>query len=157
MAYEPDPEAVAALQRNLDHNNIRNVTVVPFPATRDGRDVTFTRTAGGGGSNIHGCGEGPVVRMPSRTPDTAGLEQAQRLLVKMDCEGSEGELSEWIAEHADQLPARLRVVGEYHPWCPKSAEEMTRCLQKAGFHVTWGDRFGEKYFDASRQWGENNH
>ncbi len=151
VAYEPDSDAVHALQRNLSGNRIGNVTIIPFPVTRDGRDVTFTRTAGGA-SNIYGCNEGSLMHMPSRMLETSGMDPRQRLLVKLDCEGSEGELTEWIAENGSHLPAMMRVIGEFHPWCPRSPDDISRSLQAAGFRVTWGDRFGEKYFDAVRQW-----
>lgn len=152
LSYEPDHDTVAVLRKNLEVNNVCNVTVVPFPVTRDGRDVDFVRVAGGSASNIYGCGDAPSVRMPSRSLSVDGLTAAHRLFVKLDCEGAEGELAGWLSDHAAELPSKVGVVAEYHPWCPVNQEAISSCMQSAGFAVRWVNRFGETYFEAFRNW-----
>lgn len=151
-AYEPDVRTIEALRANLDANGISDIVVVPHPVTRDGREVVFVKVADGAASNIFSQGEQAGTRLTSTTLSAEGLRTGDRLFVKMDCEGAEGEIVEWICDHAAALPSKMRMVAEYHPWCPVSPEKISTLLRTAGFTVRWTERFGESYFEALRDW-----
>lgn len=156
MAYEPDKGAVEILRKNLHENGFDRVKVVACPVTKDGRSVEFSVVGGGGGSNIYSIGPGKSSAMPSVTLNIEELQGARSLFVKLDCEGAEGEIIEWFVEHSSKLPEMVRIVAEYHPWCPITPDQSMRCLAEAGFTTSMMTRFGESYLLAERKISREN-
>jgi len=150
LAFEPDESALKAMKKNLDANGVRNVTIVPHPVTKDGRNVEFVGTGASGSANIYGTGAGLTLK--SRVPTVPDISQVQRLFIKLDCEGAEGEIAEWVCDHLGELPRKLRLVAECHPWCPVPVETTKDRLMAAGLTAQIAVRFGEVYLEAERNW-----
>ena len=150
MAYEPDPDAVAILQKNVRANNLANVTIIPSPVTKDARLVDFSVVGGGGSSNIFSMGQGSKKKIQSVTLNSQGLRAARRLFVKLDCEGAEGEIIEWVCDREKELPPNISIVAEYHSWCPITPQQSLQRLQDAGFTASLTTRFDELYLMATR-------
>lgn len=152
VAYEPDHDAVAALQKNIQVNNLDNVTVIPSPVTKDGRVVEFAVIGGGGSSNIYSMGQGSKTKIQSAALSLQELSSAQRLFIKCDCEGAEGEIIEWVCARVNELPPKIQIVAEYHHWCPITPQQSLTYLNNAGFSAAWCMRFDELYLVATRNW-----
>ncbi len=146
-AFEPSEPHAAQLERNLKLNGLTNVTLHRFAVTGDGRSITFGVNAEGGSSGIILPGEREIT-LPSITLDVIAFAGVGSALIKLDCEGAEGEIVEWIVRHRANLPARLRIACEYHHWCPLSLADLASILRGAGFSVTTPVHFDEQYLFA---------
>lgn len=149
-AFEPQNDQAALLRRNLARNELTNVEIIESPATSDGRDVTFFEQTNEGAANIFESGDGKSRALKSVTLDCVEFAGGRSAFIKLDCEGAEGELIQWIVEHRDQLPEKVRIACEYHPWCPVTMEQSIDRLTKAGFVVKNEVHFDEPYLFAHR-------
>jgi FkbM family methyltransferase len=149
-AFEPQKEHAELLRRNLERNRLQNVRILESPVTADGRDVTFFEQTHEGAANIFQSGDGKSRALKSVTLDCVDFAGGRSAFIKLDCEGAEGELIQWLVEHLDQLPPRINIACEYHPWCPVPLEESVGRLTKAGFIVKNEVHFDEPYLFAQR-------
>ncbi|HEX4084784.1 MAG TPA: FkbM family methyltransferase [Chthoniobacteraceae bacterium] len=147
-----EPEAVVADQaeRNFKRNKIGNVTLIRSPVTRDGREVRFARQDNRGASNIYTSTQDEVT-MSSVTLDRVDFAGAKSLFLKLDCEGAEGEIIDWLIENRSKLPKSIQVAGEYHHWCPIPKAESVRKLRDAGFNVIESRIFASSYLFAKQK------
>lgn len=149
-AFEPQEEQTQLLRQNLERNHLKNVELIKSPATADGRDVAFFEQASAGSASIFQSGNGKPVALKSVTLDCVNFSDANSAFIKLDCEGAEGELIEWLVTHLDNLPKNITLACEYHPWCPVPLEQSVDRLTKAGFVVKNEIHFDEPYLFARR-------
>jgi hypothetical protein len=69
--------------------------------------------------------------------------------VKLDCEGAEGEIIEWICAHLTALSLRIEIT-EYHHSCPIAFERLLQLLRESGFAAEHRRPFDESYIFATR-------
>jgi FkbM family methyltransferase len=150
FAFEPQAKVLEILRENLQTNGLGRVRSFSDPVTGDGRAVCFGESQERPGSSGIHYREGNRALRPSVTLDVVPWRNASSAFLKLDCEGAEGEILQWIAEHREILPANLQVVSEYHPWCPVPLAESLARMQRAGFTCSTEEAFQETYFRAVR-------
>ena len=148
-AFEPQDVEAATFLANVQNNGLRNVELHRQPVTRDGRMVGFSVNAANPAASGIFWEPDCARTTPSVTLDVVPLAGAKWLFVKLDCEGAEGELIEWLCEQRGRLPARVQLACEYHPWCPVPVAESCARLRRHGFVVTPVNKFGETYLFAT--------
>ena len=119
------------------------MTLTRAPVTCDGRDVQFARLDNRGASNIYESSPGGMETMASTTLDCVDFSGSKSLFVKLDCEGAEGEIIDWLIAHRAQLSPAVHISCEYHPWYPIPRSEAARRLRDAGFRAVESRTFGE--------------
>lgn len=149
VAYEPNEKIWDLLDHNLQINGGQNVEVIHSALAADKRDVVFYDSGGGGSSSYVLPGEN------ARKMQTTSLNQiewrgARRLFIKLDCEGAEGEIIEWICRNLSALPANIQIAGEYHPWCPLPLPDAIQMLRNSGFTAEVQEKYGEEYLHANK-------
>jgi FkbM family methyltransferase len=150
-AFEPSGPHADLLAENVALNRLNNVVLHRKAVTKDGRAVIFSKFGTGGASGIVLQGDGPSIRLESTSLDCVDFAPARFLFLKLDCEGAEGEIIEWICANLASLPANINVACEYHHWCPTSLEELLRLLRAHGFEAEPRTLFDESYLFASRR------
>ncbi len=149
-AFEPSPEHADLFEKNVALNQLTNVTLHRAAVTKDGREVIFSQLGAGGASGIilHEGGSSMTLQSVS----LAGLDflTAQTLFVKLDCEGAEGEIIEWLCAHLSELPKKIVLACEYHHWCPLSLDRLLETLRNHGFAAEHRTPFDESYLFAHR-------
>lgn len=124
FAYEPAPDSVAILQRNLELNQTRNVTVVPHAVSATAGALTLDVSGGvpvqyrtADVSEPAGLRtpsiEGKItVRSLALADVLAGLPRGRCDFLKMDCEGAEYDI---LLNLDDAALGRIRrICLEYH-------------------------------------------
>ncbi len=149
-AFEPSMTHADLLEENVALNRLTNVILHRAPVTKDGREVVFTELGAGGASGIILQEGGRAVPMKSVSLDGVDFSGKNFAFFKIDCEGAEGEIIEWICAHSARLPRRLRLACEYHHWCPLSSDELLAMLRNHGFKAEPRTLFDEAYLFASR-------
>ncbi len=149
-AFEPNPAATKQAKINFRHNGLKNIQLIESVVTGDGREVILHLSENRGGVSIVMMGEGEKLSVPSVTLDCIPFAQARWVFFKLDCEGSEGEIIEWIIAHRHELPPRITIACEYHPWCPRPLSETLEALRRAGFQAESRCDFASVYLHASR-------
>jgi hypothetical protein len=139
------------LRLNVERNHINNVDVTEAPVTADGREVVLYQQSNDGASNIYQDRNGTNSPRLSVTLECAPIAEANSVFFKFDCEGAEGELIEWIADHAARLPGRAVLTCEYHPWCDIPIERSARLLTSVDFRTSIESHFAETYLFARRE------
>ncbi len=150
-AFEPSAEHGAMLRKNIGVNGLSNVIVHDYPVTKDGREVIFSRIGAGGSSGIF-LKDNSDSAIPLKSVSLDGIDFAafESCFFKLDCEGAEGELIEWICSNLSKLPKYIVLVCEYHPWCPVPIDESLAKLKASGFSAEQKDPFDECYIFASK-------
>jgi len=149
-AFEPNPNAVRQARLNFRLNGLENVHLTEAPVTGDGREVVIHIGDELGSASIFVMGSGQKVSMRSVSLDVVSCGQAESIFFKLDCEGVEAEVIEWMVTHRDRLPSRITLVCEYHPWCPRPVAETLQILKSGGFQAESRIEFGSMYVFASR-------
>ena len=149
IAFEPNPTALPALRANLERNGIRSVEVVERPLAATVREVTFAEAGAGGGASSFVQPGGNPRTMTTTTLGAIDWMGARRAFIKLDCEGAEGEIIEWICGNRSRLPAAVALACEYHPWCPVPIEASIRRLEQAGYIAERVMKFDEEYLFAT--------
>lgn len=151
FAFEPSSAHAEQCERNIALNHLENVLVHRAAVTRDGREVRFQVSGDGGSSGLFLPGEREIV-MPSVSLDSVDFSASKRAFIKLDCEGAEGEIIEWICQNLGTLPAGLKIACEWHHWCPVPMAEAVALLAGHGFTVKSPILFDEQYLFAARGW-----
>ena len=131
-------------------NRLSNVVLHRKAVTKDGREVIFSQFGAGGASGIVLQGDGPSIRLESVSLDCIDFAAAHFLFLKLDCEGAEGEVIEWICASLSRLPTKVQIACEYHHWCPLSLGDLLRLLRSHGFEAEPRTLFDESYLFAFR-------
>ena len=128
IAFEPVKENYDRLVRNLDANDIDNVTALNMAVTSDGRKVSMDGSLdmNSGSMNIYGKDKGAIesttIDMLMKAYDIDNIR-----LLKIDCEGSEYEILEGSEHLLDKIDA---IRGEIHPMAGKSQQDLMTLIQK---------------------------
>ncbi len=118
--FEPNPEALVYLKKNIEDNHLANVTVLPYALGRENKEVAFYVDADALGSSSASATRGnevladerqKVLMVPMRKLSEY-VEQPIDIL-KVDIEGAEGEVFEEL-EEAGKLDLVRRMFIEYH-------------------------------------------
>lgn len=147
--FEPSREHSRILEKNVAHNRLSNVTLHQSPVTKDGREVTFSALGTGGGSGLFIHEGGRSTQMQSVSLGCLDFSGAKSLFVKLDCEGAEGEIIEWLCANLPKLPPRIQIAVETHHWCPIPIEQTLEALKSSGFSVRQEILYDEPYLYAS--------
>jgi FkbM family methyltransferase len=148
-AFEPSALHADQCERNVTRNRLENVVVQRAAVTRDGRDVRFHVNGDGGSSGLFLPGDREVA-LPSVSLDAVDFSGSRRAFIKLDCEGAEGEIIDWICHHLPGLPASLTIACEWHGWCPVPMTDAVATLRQHEFGVETPLLFDEQYLFASR-------
>lgn len=148
FAFEPAPDSVAILQRNLELNKIRNVTVFPNAVAAKAGTLTLDvsggvpvqyRTAGAQSSGLrHDVTQSAGLRLTVQSlalaDVLAGLPQGKCDFLKMDCEGAEYDILLNLDESA--LSRVRRICLEYHEGVTQhSHDDLARFFSAHGWRV----------------------
>ena len=149
--FEPNPVVADQAKINFRNNCLTNITLIESPVTKDGRTVEFhiSTNESGGNSSLFLGEVGQAVTIKSTSLDSISFATASSAFFKIDCEGAEGELIEWIAANRAKLPARVKIVCEYHHWCPTPLADLVTLLRQVHFKVETRTRFDELYIHAA--------
>jgi FkbM family methyltransferase len=132
-AFEPDPQFVPLLRRNLDRNGAGDVAVVAAAAwTADGFAPWIME--GKDGSRLATATTATTVQVP--TVDLARYLSGEIDLLKLDVEGAEFAIVPHLARHLDRVK---NILVECHLTGPASYEGLSRLLATltgAGFTIS---------------------
>lgn len=152
-AFEPSSKHADLLEVNVTLNHLPNVILHRQAVTKDGREVIFSDLGTGGASGIFLHEGGRSTALQSISLDCVDLSAARSLFVKLDCEGAEGEIIEWLCESLSKLPPQITLACEYHHWCPRPLEQLLETLRSHGFRAEHRTPFDESYIFAFRREG----
>lgn len=150
-AFEPSAPHADLLEENVALNGLSNVTLHRKAVTKDSREVVFSQFGTGGASGIILQSDGPSTRLESVSLDCVDFALTRFLFVKLDCEGAEGEIIEWICANLARLPTKLMLACEYHHWCPVSLGDTIGRLRAQGFATEEKTLFDEAYLFATAE------
>ncbi len=148
-AFEPSAPHADLLEVNVALNGLTNVRLHRAPVTKDGREVIFTVLGAGGASGIILHENGRDLSMKSVSLDCVDFSGRQSTFFKLDCEGAEGEIIEWICANLARLPSHIRLACEYHHWCPSPLDQLLDMLRAHGFKADHRTPFDESYIFAA--------
>lgn len=149
-AFEPSKAHAELLRKNIGLNRLENVVLHTAPVTKDGRRVVFSHLGSGGSSGIF-LQEGRTGSVDLQSVSLAEIDfgQFNSAFIKLDCEGAEGEIIEWICANLGKLPRQIAIACEYHHWCPVPQHEIVRTLNAHGFVAEQKALFDEPYIFAA--------
>ncbi len=150
-AFEPSKNHADLLENNVARNRLTNVILYRVPVTKDGREVIFSELGDGGASGIILHENGKAVPMQSLSLDCVNFSGAGSVFIKLDCEGAEGEIIEWVCTNLAKLPARILLACEYHHWCPIPSTRLLTMLRDHGFQAEPRTLFDEAYLFAMHE------
>lgn len=151
LAVEADPDNYRMLVKNVAHKpSVRTIQAAAWPVKTA---LSFTPSTAQFNTGGAGVGDGPL------RVDTIAFAQLvkdivagdDRLLLKLDCEGSE-----WPILHTSQELRRFkRIIGEYHldrgNGYPSTIQDLRALLETQGFEVEIEDRQPYGHFWATRK------
>ena len=149
-AFEPSQPHADLLAANAALNRLTNITLHRAPVTKDGREVVFSEQGAGGASGIFLHESGNHIPMQSVSLDCVNFAGKQAAFIKLDCEGAEGEIIEWLCANLASLPAKTEIACEYHHWCPIPLAQVLTLLRSSGFAAENRTPFDESYIFATR-------
>ena len=126
VCFEPDPEIVPTLERNLARNSPGRADVAAVNAAVAGSAGT-RRFARGGQTSRGSLSDSGDVEVRAPTPDAAVAEHGVPKLVKVDVEGAEP----WVLRGAEAIIRRSReltIVVEFRPTLPQGGLEPLEAL-----------------------------
>jgi FkbM family methyltransferase len=139
VCFEPNPEALQYLRRNIEVNELSGVKVFPFAL---GKSAGSARLALG---RAHKAGPGASLYLSDNTPGRRSRQVEIRKLsefitkpvdvLKLDVEGAEGDIIEDLAE-SDKLALIKEIHAEYHfdgRTMNYPLEKILALLEQAGF------------------------
>jgi FkbM family methyltransferase len=149
LAFEPSPAHANLLEQNAKANHLPNIVLHREAVTKDGRDVIFSQLGAGGSSGLFFHEGGTSTKIGSTTLGSVDFSQSRFLFLKLDCEGAEGEVIEWICANLTKLPSHIMIACEYHHWCPIPRDQILRNLETHRFTTQAQTLFDESYLFAS--------
>ncbi|MCC5951653.1 MAG: FkbM family methyltransferase [Acidimicrobiia bacterium] len=131
-AFEPAPQAVAALRRR----SAADPRIVTHPVGLSDRDTTATMEIHGPGSNVYSTtGEGDVVEIQLRDVaavlDSLDVDRVD--LLKVNIEGGEYDLFDRLIE-TGWLPRIRTVLVQFHEWHPGAYRRRFRIRRALSRH-----------------------
>jgi len=141
ITFEPDPDVIPILERNIVDNGLQDVRVVQAALGSDSDRKTFYSDGICGGGLVEA-----LAQEPSRTwrrSEVAGVRLRDYLaepvdFLKMNIEGSELEV---LADSEDRLRRIREMIIEYHhlPGLRRSLHEILHLLHRQGFEYLIND------------------
>jgi len=149
-SFEPSTAQADQFEQNVALNRLTNVFLHRKAVTKDGREVVFSVRGSGGASGFVFQEGGELIRLQSVSLDVVDYSRAGSVFLKLDCEGAEGEIIEWLCSNLSLLPPQITLACEHHHWCPVPLEELLHQLREHGFEAEKQTLFDEVYVFASR-------
>jgi len=139
VAYEPAPDSVALLEKNLGLNRIKNVDVHPYAVSRHAGELSLDVSGGVAvqyrtvGETSHAGGK-ITVRSVALADVLAGLPDGTCDFLKMDCEGAEYDMLLYLDEVS--LRRIRRICLEYHEFVTSySHRDLEKHFRSRGWSV----------------------
>lgn len=144
VAFEPDPEVRASLERNLAANPEDNVTIVDWAVSDTiARTVLYTDGSSGGSPSLRKVGNRPSIEVETRSIDAA-IEHGELPIpdvMKIDIEGAEMLAIRGMEKLLRQPTGVRKVFIEIHPeFLPafgSSAAEVKTAMTDCGFTICY--------------------
>lgn len=167
FAYEPDPDNLSLLHRNLALNDCRNATVREVAMGSAQGDSVFSRDPSTGatghlgkgvtyGETLFGAGREFLMSVKTETLDAEALASARPDVVKLDIEGGEYEVLRGGSRVLKE--ERPLVISELSAWADDGAYGKTRAelavelLQDTGYLILDLDTGREVRAGGARAW-----
>ncbi len=132
-AFEPAPHAVAELARQIQANNLSNVSVIASPVSNDVRQVPFCLTDAAYGSAInYNESRWPILPLETITLDDFAARHPVPDFIKIDVEGEEHMVLEGARGILSQR--KPSICCEIHS--SEAAREVLAILRAIGYNVT---------------------
>lgn len=143
-AFEPSPENVEFLNRNIRTNRLHNVIVHNVAVCDKTEKLTRLYIGDSVGHSLMTCERARYIEVPSVTLqhiiDNIASEDVGFL--KIDCEGCEGLI--FLSTPTDYLRRVKKIVVEFHDnWSPLKHDAIQRLMEEAGFEVRSYWQFGK--------------
>lgn len=146
-AFEPNQTALPVLNQNLTANAVCDIVIIAKPVAGSVKKVTFSDLGDGGSSGFLLKGDKPR-EMETVTLNSVNWDGCFAAFIKLDCEGAEGEIINWLCANRNKLPCTIHIACEYHPWCPVAIQESINKLRSKGFLVCERKILQETYLFA---------
>ena len=153
LAFEPFPENAGWLRRNVDENNLSNVTVyeqaVAGVTEERALEISSSWIEHSLSGTINETGNtadktGQILKVQCRSFDDVMNNVPKCDLLKIDCEGSEYEI--FYLSSSETLSKVRRIVGEFHPRDKNTNNGKALCsfLETNGFDITHYEMFANE-------------
>jgi FkbM family methyltransferase len=131
IAFEPDPDVLALLRRNIEVNGLKDVQVVPAALAGARGTGRFVADGADGGTLVRGDFTSPTARVVQTVALADYLDEPVELL-KMNIEGAEWDV---LRAAAGRLHNVRQIVLEYHgfPECGQKLHDILKLLDGCGF------------------------
>jgi FkbM family methyltransferase len=126
-AFEPEPSACAVLERNVQFNSLRDVTVVNAALSRDAGRAGLSGMPGSLVPSLKGSRDLASDSVEVATDLLSRYIDCDVDLLKLDIEGMELDVFEELAE-SGKLAAIHQFICEYHHHLDAEADELSRLL-----------------------------
>lgn len=143
IAYEPDPNAFALLEKNIDENDSSGrITAVPRAVLTDAGQINFFQNLE---SSTRSTTQGSYWASERKKPIPVQSESLRTVfqthaiefcdVLKLDCEGAEYRILEEVAPNL--LRRIQKIVMEYHkdPDCSQELSSTAHKLYRNGFRI----------------------
>lgn len=154
LAYEPSQEIYDIAKKNLDANGISNVKLFKQAVSnRNGEEKFYhntNRTMFSLKDTVNDKNDFEMVEMVTFDKIFEDNKIESLDLLKLDCEGFEGELvsSDGFAKVCDKIKV---IVGEHHVWASMSQPMFANTLSDLGFRFKWLEGVDAQVFTAIRE------
>ena len=150
FAFEPFPENINFLKRNIKENNCENLTVIPKAvSSKSGKSQLFLKES----STWHFLSSSKSSEFKSITVDTISVDDFLKHksikpdLIMMDAEGSELDIFDGMHETISKT-SKISIICEYNPYALEQAgTDGTNFLEKIsqlGFQINLIDEENKK-------------
>jgi len=129
LCFEPNPEALGFLQKNISRNNLSDVKIFPFALGKENGEAELFTSARVKGSTSATTVPPKEIERSFRAPmrRLSDFIESPVDLLKLDVEGAEGQVLEDL-EAAGKLPLIRFIVMEYHMYDQTTGYPMGRLL-----------------------------
>lgn len=137
LAFEPFPENVEYLQKNVQNSNLQNVKIFPQAVAKTNEERVLAVSESWIKHSLSKAdSEQPGLRVQTISFDRIMNDIEKCDLLKIDCEGSEYEI--FYSATPESLNKVRKIVGEYHQRDKETmnGEALCRFLEKHGFTIT---------------------
>ncbi len=137
LAFEPFPENIEFLQKNIKNSKLQNVKIYPQAVAKSVEERVLAVSDSWIKHSLNKAENSESgLRVQTTTFDRIMSEIDQCDLLKIDCEGSEYEI--FYSASPESLKRVRKIVGEYHQRDENSmnGEALCKFLKENGFTIT---------------------